>query len=54
MGLETALGLVWTELVKPGILTPMQAIAKLTYIPANIVGLNKGTLLPELLLTSLF
>ncbi len=46
VGLETALGLVWTELVKPGILTPMQAIAKLTYIPANIVGLNKGTLAP--------
>jgi dihydroorotase len=44
IGLETALGLVWTELVKPGVLTPMQAIAKLTSIPANIVGLDKGTL----------
>jgi dihydroorotase len=44
VGLETALGLVWTELVKPGVLTPMQAIAKLTSIPANIVGLDKGTL----------
>ncbi|NMA55044.1 MAG: dihydroorotase [Firmicutes bacterium] len=46
VGLETALGLVWTELVKPGILSPLQAIAKLTNIPANIVGLKKGTLAP--------
>lgn len=44
IGLETALGLVWTELVRPGILTPMQALAKLTCAPAAIVGLRKGTL----------
>lgn len=46
VGLETALGLVWTELVKPGILTPMQALAKLTFIPAGILKLSKGTLTP--------
>jgi dihydroorotase len=44
IGLETALGLVWTELVKPRVLTPLQAIAKLTSVPASIMGLNKGTL----------
>ena len=46
VGLETALALVWTELVRPNILTPMQALAKLTYVPAQILGLNKGTLAP--------
>ena len=46
VGLETALGLVWTELVKPGLLTPIQAIAKLSCVPANILGLKKGTLTP--------
>lgn len=44
IGLETALGLTWTELVRPGILTPMQALAKLTSIPAAIMGLDKGNL----------
>jgi dihydroorotase len=44
IGLETALGLVWTELVKPRVLTPLQAVAKLTSVPASIMGLNKGTL----------
>ena len=37
---------VWTELVKPGLLTPIQAIAKLSCVPANILGLKKGTLTP--------
>ncbi|HHY91879.1 MAG TPA: amidohydrolase family protein, partial [Firmicutes bacterium] len=46
IGLETALGLTWTELVQTGLLTPAQAIAKLTYLPACIVGLAKGTLSP--------
>ena len=44
IGLETALGLTWTELVLPGILTPLPALAKLTSIPAAIMGLDKGTL----------
>ncbi|MDK2927452.1 MAG: dihydroorotase, partial [Bacillota bacterium] len=46
IGLETALGLTWTELVQAGVLTPAQAVAKLTYLPARIVGLAKGTLRP--------
>ncbi|GAB6100712.1 dihydroorotase [Halanaerocella petrolearia] len=41
-GLETALGLVLTELVKPEILSLEEAIAKLTINPAQILDLNKG------------
>lgn len=44
VGLETAVGLVWTELVHTGILTPLQAIAKLSQNPACILGLDRGTL----------
>ncbi|AGB40875.1 dihydroorotase, multifunctional complex type [Halobacteroides halobius DSM 5150] len=43
-GLETALGLVLTELVKPGVLSLEEAIAKVTIQPAQILGLNKGRL----------
>ncbi|MDI3538736.1 MAG: dihydroorotase [Bacillota bacterium] len=46
IGLETAFGLTWTELVQTGVLTPSQAIAKLTYLPARILDLPKGTLNP--------
>ena len=41
-GLETALGLVITELVKPGILSLEEAIAKLTSNPAEILNLKRG------------
>lgn len=44
VGLETAVGLVWSHLVKPGILTPEQAVAKMTIHPSRILGLNAGTL----------
>lgn len=44
VGLETALGLVATQLIEPGHLDWPQAIAKLTINPARILGLNKGTL----------
>ena len=47
VGLETALGLVATELVEPGHLDWPGAIAKMTYNPARILQLeNKGTLRP--------
>jgi dihydroorotase len=49
IGLETTLGLVLTYLVRPGILTLSQAIAKMTIIPARIFGLDVlgvGTLRP--------
>ena len=44
VGLETAVGLSVTELVKTGILTPSQLIEKLTINPARILGADKGTL----------
>ncbi|RKO67325.1 dihydroorotase [Desulfofundulus salinus] len=44
VGLETALGLVWTELVIPGVLSPVEAIRKLTVNPARILGLQEGVL----------
>jgi len=44
IGLETTLSLVITKLIKPGILTWSEAVAKMTVNPAKILGLNKGTL----------
>ncbi|KJS12421.1 MAG: dihydroorotase [Peptococcaceae bacterium BRH_c8a] len=44
VGLETAVGLVWTELVQTGILTPLQAVQKLSCNPARILGIAGGTL----------
>ncbi|HVX11844.1 MAG TPA: dihydroorotase [Pirellulales bacterium] len=44
VGLETALGLVGTQLVAPGHLTWAEAIEKMTINPARILGINKGTL----------
>ncbi len=44
IGLETCLPLVFTYLVQPGHLTLREAIAKMTSIPANILGINRGTL----------
>lgn len=44
VGLETALGLVVTKLIEPGLLDWSTALAKLTVNPARILGLHKGTL----------
>lgn len=44
VGLETAVGLVWTGLVNTGVLTPLQAITCMTLNPARILGIPKGTL----------
>ncbi len=44
MGLETALGLVATKLIEPGILDWPTALAKMTINPARILGIDKGTL----------
>ena len=44
VGLETALGLVLTSLVEPGILTLPQAICKMTKKPAGILNLERGEL----------
>ncbi|WP_018250256.1 dihydroorotase [Orenia marismortui] len=42
IGLETALALVVSELIEPGILTLEEALAKLTVNPAKILGLDKA------------
>lgn len=44
VGLETALGLVWTVLVHGGVLSPGQAVAKMSINPARILGIEKGPL----------
>lgn len=44
VGLETAAALTYTELVLKEYLTPMQMAEKLSYNPAKIIGLEKGTL----------
>ncbi|MDD3362538.1 MAG: dihydroorotase [Hespellia sp.] len=44
VGLETAVALTVSELVMPGILTPMQMAEKMSYNPSNILGLGKGSL----------
>lgn len=44
IGFETSLGLGITHLVKTGVLTMNQLIEKMAANPADILGLNKGTL----------
>ena len=44
IGLETCLPLVFTYLVEPGHLTLAEAIAKMTAVPAHILGIDRGTL----------
>ncbi len=46
LGLETAFGVTYTTLVKPGILSLRDAIAKMSTVPARILGLPGGTLAP--------
>ena len=44
VGLETCVALTVSELVKTGIITPMQMAEKCSYNPAKILKLDKGTL----------
>lgn len=44
VGLETAAALTYTELVLQGYLTPMQMAEKMSYNPAQILGLDAGSL----------
>jgi dihydroorotase len=39
LGLETALALVWEQLVRPGVLTPQHAFAACSWRPAAVAGL---------------
>lgn len=43
-GLETSVCLTITELVKKDYITPMQMAEKMSYNPAKIIGIDKGTL----------
>lgn len=44
VGSETAVALTITELVEKGVITPMQMAAKMSYNPARILGIDKGSL----------
>lgn len=44
VGLETAAAITYSELVLKDYLTPMQMAEKLSYNPAKVIGLEKGTL----------
>lgn len=44
VGLESALALVYQELVLPGVLTPLEAVKKLTVKPAEILNISGGSL----------
>lgn len=44
VGLETSVALTITNLVKPGYITPMQMAAKMSYNPAKVLKIDKGTL----------
>lgn len=46
IGLETALGVLMTALVAPGLLTVPQLVAALSWRPAQILGIPGGTLSP--------
>lgn len=45
VGLETSAALTYTELVLQGYLTPTQMVEKMSYNPARILGIDRGTLL---------
>lgn len=44
VGLETSVALTMTELVEKGILTPLQMAEKMSYNPAKVLGISRGTL----------
>ncbi|MFZ5644447.1 MAG: dihydroorotase [Bacillota bacterium] len=46
VGLETAVGLVWTELVAKGVIGPARAVAMMTVNPARILGLKPALISP--------
>ncbi|SCP96031.1 dihydroorotase [Anaerobium acetethylicum] len=46
VGLETAVALTMTVLVDKGYLTPMQMAEKMSYNPAKILGIDRGSLEP--------
>ena len=47
VGLETAVPVTITELVRTGVLTPLQMVEKMSYNPAKILGIDRGVLAQE-------
>ena len=45
VGLETALPICYTELVQSGVLSVMELMDRMSYGPARILGINRGTLM---------
>ena len=41
VGLETSASLTYTELVEKGVLSPMQMVERMSYRPAQILGLQE-------------
>lgn len=44
IGLETSFSVSYTELVREGILTPLELITKMSTKPAAVLGINRGSL----------
>jgi dihydroorotase len=44
VGSETAVALTITHLVHPGYLTPLQMVEKMSYNPARVLGIDRGSL----------
>lgn len=44
VGSETAVALTITELVEKGVITPMQMAEKMSYNPAKVIGIDRGSL----------
>jgi len=44
IGLETAFGLAYTHLVKEGVLSPMELARAMSCAPAQVIGIDAGTL----------
>jgi dihydroorotase len=44
VGSETAVALTITHLVRPGHLTPLQMVEKMSYNPARVLGIDRGSL----------
>lgn len=46
VGLESTVGVILTYITQPGILSPLETVRKLSTAPAEILGLEAGTLSP--------
>lgn len=44
VGLETSVALTYTSLVRKGYITPLQMAEKMSYNPARVLGIDRGTL----------